>query len=350
MTTTKNPPADACQQLLRFRPVFVPRVWGGDRILTELHSGASATPPIGESWEVSDVGDDPDLHSAFRCATSSGEEEEFTLRQLLECYPADVLGSAIHDGTPAPRLPLLYKFLDAREHLSVQVHPSDEVVARLGIEGAGKTEAWIVLDADPDAFVIYGYEEGVSQEDYLRLAQSGRGQEGLRRYPVQRGDIVYLPAGTVHAIGAGILLAEIQQSSDTTYRIYDWDRVGLDGQPRQLHLDESARVPEPADAPPCPLPAAPESSPGFCDRLQGAPFQIGEFRATGSTVQLPAREDRFAILTLFDGQVEVQQGDKSATLDAGGVLFVPAAARSGELTVTGTGWGMCFEPNPAPAA
>lgn len=342
---TTRPPVEVCQQHLRFRPILVSRVWGGDRILTELHPGQEAEPPIGESWEVSDVGDDPAQHSTFEWDSPTGKHD-CTLRQLIEAFPNEVLGSTIHDGSAKPRLPLLYKFLDARKHLSVQVHPSDEVIAELGIEGAGKTEAWIILDAEPDAFVIYGFEEGVSQQDYLDFARSGRGQEGLCKKSVQRGDIVYLPAGTVHAIGAGILLAEIQQSSDTTYRIYDWDRPGMDGKPRQLHLEESAKVPEPAAAPPCPLPA-PASADGYHDRLEGAPFRIGDFRCTDTSIPLPERADRFAILTLFEGQVTVQQGDTSSVLDAGGVLFLPAAARQQPITVSGTGWGMCFEPNPA---
>ena len=347
MTMTKQPPAEVCRQLLRFRPVLVPRVWGGDRILTEFYPDqvGKVEPPIGESWEVSDVGDDPALHSTFEWQSESGTES-CTLRQLIEAFPADVMGRAIYDGSAAPRLPLLYKFLDAREHLSVQVHPSDEIIAKLGIDGAGKTEAWIILDAEPDAFVIYGFDEGVSAQDYLELAKSGRGQDGLRRYSVKRGDIVYLPAGTVHAIGAGILLAEIQQSSDTTYRIYDWDRVGMDGQPRQLHLEESAQVPAPADGPPCPLPPVPEAGQiGYCERLEGAPFTIGEFRCDGGGTDLPHRDDRFGIVTVFEGQVLLHKGDSEIALGAGDVAFLPAVARTESISVSGTGWGMFFEPN-----
>ncbi|MGE3165657.1 MAG: type I phosphomannose isomerase catalytic subunit [Planctomycetota bacterium] len=340
-----HPGVDCLLQPLRLRPIPVQRVWGGERILREVHPGLSAEPPIGESWCVSDVGADASFHSEIVWPEPCPVDAPRTLREWLLQAPREVLGARFHQPGREPRLPLLYKFIDAREALSVQVHPDDALVAELGLEGAGKTEAWIILDAAPGASIVYGLEPGLTYEGYLARARVGRGAEGLARVPVQRGDIAYLPAGTLHAIGAGVMLAEIQQSSDTTYRIYDWDRPGLDGRPRTLHLDEAARV-RPVTPPPCPLPVPAEVAPGVRVRIADAPFRLTELRLTPTVpaVTLPP-DDRFAILSVLDGQAELADGTRLAK---GEVLFYPAAARASAVTLRGTGWALWMEPT-APA-
>lgn len=327
---------------LLLEPIAVPRVWGGERILRELHPELDAEAPIGESWEVSDVGEDGTYHSVV----AGTGAERVTLRELLVASPTEVLGSAIYQPGTAPRLPLLYKFIDARDVLSVQIHPDDALAAELGGEGRGKTEAWIILDAEPGAHIVYGLEEGLGYTEYLDQAKAGRGDEGLHRVPVARGDIVYLPAGTLHAIGSGILLAEIQQSSDITYRIHDWNRMGLDGKPRQLHLDEAARV-TPIEPPPCPLPLPDGVEAGedhASMRIDGEFFTLLEIRSSGAGHTPESSSDRFAIFSCLEGQAELSHGGKTFEVPECGVVFVPAAARAEEIELRGSFWGLWMEP------
>lgn len=336
------PPHPATEAPLRLRPIPVQRVWGGERILREVHPGLEAEPPIGESWCVSDVGADPRFHSEICWPTSSPPNAPRTLNDLLAVAPREVLGASIYRPGIAARLPLLYKFIDAREALSVQVHPDDELVAERGLEGAGKTEAWIILDTVPGATIVYGLVPGLSYSDYLIAARAGRGAEGLARVEVKRGDIVFLPAGTLHAIGAGVLLAEIQQSSDTTYRIFDWNRAGLDGKPRELHLDQAAHV-RPVTPPPCPLPVPAELRPGVTVRIEDAPFRLTELRVgTKQPVSLEAA-DRFAILSVLEGDVRLPDGTR---LTRGEVLFFPGAARTQPVRLEGEAWALWMEPQP----
>ncbi|MFQ5654376.1 MAG: type I phosphomannose isomerase catalytic subunit [Planctomycetota bacterium] len=328
---------------LRLQPVPVPRVWGGERILREIHRGLAATPPIGETWEVSDVGDDPAIHSVIVEGPARGR----TLRQLIESDPRPLLGEGVLASSGSqPRLPLLFKYIDARETLSVQVHPSDRTLRELGLPGRGKSEAWLILDADAGATVIYGFEPGWDLKRSITRARLGEGGEGLRRVPVHRGDAISLPAGVVHAIGKGILLAEIQQSSDITYRIHDWDRLGLDGRPRALHLEEAARVTPPQLLPPCPLPA-PKASPGreWIPRIEEPHFSVRELRAAAAGLPFPHSGDRFAIFALLAGEASIEaEGGERIHAARGDTLLFPAAAGPCRLAAGDDAWALWMEP------
>ncbi|MEE8141743.1 MAG: type I phosphomannose isomerase catalytic subunit [Planctomycetota bacterium] len=334
---------DWSRRPLRLSPIPVTRVWGGARIQEQLHPHIGGTSPIGESWEVSDVGENPALHSVVREGPARGR----TLRELLYEDAAAILGAeAVARLSGEPRLPLLLKYVDAQQPLSVQVHPSDELVAQLKLPDCGKCEAWVVMDAIPGAWIIYGLEPGRTFPEYLAQAREGRGAEGLHQVPVQRGDVIYLPAGTVHAIGAGVLLAEIQQSSDHTFRIYDWDRVGLDGLPRQIHLEQAAHICPPEPAPPCPLPVPDNYTEGFCSRLESAPFSLSELHSKESSISFPEAAGRFAIFALLEGSAVVEPGfGAELPLRRGDVLFFPAAVetpcriRSAEEI-----WGLWMQP------
>ncbi len=296
---------------------------------------------MGESWEVSDVGDDSTLHSVV----ADGSDPPITLRELLREDPPGMLGESMSTRDGEVRLPLLFKYIDAREALSVQVHPTDDLAAKLRLDGGGKSEAWIVLDASPGATIIYGLEDGLSFAEYVKSAGAGRGAEGLRRVPVRRGDIIYLPAGTLHAIGAGVLLAEIQQSSDHTFRLYDWDRLGLDGRPRRLHLEEARLVSPPHPLPPCPLPAG-KLRGLFTSRLEGAPFTLEELRSDARMVPWPDTRQRFAIFSLLEGRALLETGlGEKLPLRPGDVLFVPAAvAAPCLLYLESPVWGLWMQP------
>ena len=242
----------------KFTPLLVERVWGGQT----LARFGKPVPPgkrIGESWEISD-------RDEAQTIVANGPDRGKTLRQLVEAHGVDaIIGTAGHGGVshaalptapvgragptaPQPRFPLLVKLLDCRERLSLQVHPPAAIAAKLN--GEPKTEMWYVLDADVDAHLIAGLRRGVSGADFIRALDQASSspiphpsslhiENCVHRFHVVKGDTFFVPSGRLHAIDAGVVFVEIQQNSDTTYRVYDWGRVGLDGKPRQLHVQES---------------------------------------------------------------------------------------------------------------
>jgi mannose-6-phosphate isomerase len=215
---------------LKFKPVFKEVIWGDQRLKTELNKDIPTDRKIGESWEVSAVKDNYSfVNNGFLAGNS--------LPELIEVYMGDLVGEKIFDKY-GQEFPLLLKFIDANDVLSIQVHPDDEL-ARSRHNSNGKTEMWYVIAAEEGAELISGFNREMDKDTYLRHLKNNTLPEILNHEKVKAGDVFFLPAGRVHAIGAGILLAEIQQTSDITYRIFDWNRVGKDGKPRQLHTDEA---------------------------------------------------------------------------------------------------------------
>lgn len=217
-------------ELLRFDPIYQNRVWGG-RALEEELGRVLPDPsiPFGESW---DLVDRPEACSVVNQGAFLGK----TLHDLWSLHRHAVFGAALM-AHPSPRFPILIKVLDAREDLSIQVHPPVKAAAQLG--GDPKSEVWFVAGAKPDARLYAGLRNGVTREQFESALEDGSVANLVHPIPVQSGDFLSIPSGRVHAIGAGILIFEVQQNSDTTYRVFDWNRVGLDGKPRQLHLTES---------------------------------------------------------------------------------------------------------------
>jgi mannose-6-phosphate isomerase len=215
--------------IFQFKPIVKELVWGGRRLETVLGKTLPAQSTFGESWEVVDLPKD-------QSEVAAGDRRGETLAALREKERASLLGSAdLLEG----RFPLLFKFIDACQTLSVQVHPDEAACARIGGAARPKTEAWHIIDREPGAVLYVGLKEGVTKAQFADAIADGTVASLLHEVEVSAGDFVYLPAGTIHAIGAGILLAEVQQSSDTTYRVFDWNRVGLDGNPRELHIEEA---------------------------------------------------------------------------------------------------------------
>jgi mannose-6-phosphate isomerase len=215
---------------LRFEPIFTTNLWGGRRLPALLDRPVPHADPIGEAWVLSDV-------DGSLSRVADGPLAGTTLRDLMAADPTRVVGRA---KAPQGRFPLLLKFLDARQELSVQVHPSDEQAGALGPGRFGKTEAWVVLDADPATSRLYaGFVEGTTAADFRAALATRTAPNTLHSFTPRPGDCVFLEAGTVHAIGSDLLLFEVQQTSDITYRLYDWDRVDArTGRPRQLHVEE----------------------------------------------------------------------------------------------------------------
>lgn len=214
---------------ISFLPVYQSRVWGGRAIASALGRTLPGGDAIGESWEIVDR---PEAQSVV-VAGSPGMEGE-TLREVVRHHSAAILGP---DWDPGRPFPILVKWLDCRERLSLQVHPPKPVAARLG--GESKTENWFIAECEPGASLIAGLAPGVTPEQFRASIDSGELEACVRRVEVQPGDSVLVESGTVHAIDAGNLILEVQENSDTTYRVYDWGRVGLDGKPRKLHVEES---------------------------------------------------------------------------------------------------------------
>ncbi|MDO9510179.1 MAG: mannose-6-phosphate isomerase [Bacteroidales bacterium] len=213
---------------LKFQTIFKEKLWGGDRLNSVLGMDFSPLPNCGEAWVVSGV-------PGFQSLVSNGFLEGNELNELVEVYMGDLVGERIYE-TYGDEFPVLIKFIDAREWLSIQVHPDDSLAHKRGLKG-GKTEMWYIIDADEKSELICGFKHKTDKETYLGQLKSGKLPELMRYEPVAAGDVFYMPAGSVHALGPGILLAEIQQTSDITYRIYDWERKDADGNPRELHTE-----------------------------------------------------------------------------------------------------------------
>ena len=212
---------------LKFKPLLKERIWGGDKLKTILgKQGKCAT--CGESWEISAVEKNVSV-------VENGFLKNNNLQEIIEIYMGDLVGDKIFDKFGL-EFPLLIKFIDANDDLSIQVHPNDKL-AHERHQSNGKTEMWYVMDANKDSALISGFNKQISTEEYVNHLNGKTLKDILNRQPVKQGDVFFIPAGRVHAIGAGILLAEIQQTSDITYRIYDWDRVDANGKHRELHTD-----------------------------------------------------------------------------------------------------------------
>ncbi|MWV44229.1 class I mannose-6-phosphate isomerase [Paenibacillus sp. HJL G12] len=297
---------------LQFQPEFKERVWGG-RALEQF----GLTPPeghIGEGWMIAD-------HPNGTTTVVNGELAGQGLDQIREQLGKEWFGSKGFSEKNG-RFPLLIKLLDCNDNLSVQVHPTDDYEG-LPKGELGKTEMWYVLDAKPDAKIIYGLKDGVTRESMKEALENGTVMDTLREVPVAAGDTFYIPAGTVHALCAGVVVAEIQQNSDTTYRIYDYDRPGLDGKPRELHIEDSLNV------------TAFEGSGATTMKTDGlaagewlqlakSPYFIVEKGIVESAWSLQTTPASFTILVICDGNGTLGWNGGSLEYKAGQCFLLPA--------------------------
>lgn len=215
---------------LKFKTIFKDKIWGGQKIKTYLHKDFGSLPNCGETWEISGVKSDVSV-------VNGGALDGESLADLLEKFKGELVGEKVyaHFGNI---FPLLVKFIDANDDLSIQVHPNDEL-AKKRHNSFGKTEMWYVIESDPGSTLISGFNKETNEQEYLDKLNSGHIMDILNREDANAGDVFFLPAGRVHTIGKGLLIAEIQQTSDITYRIYDFDRVDANGHKRELHTEEA---------------------------------------------------------------------------------------------------------------
>ena len=304
---------------LMFKPVYKNYIWGGDRIARRY--GRSLPPGIyAESWEITDRAEGINV-------VVNGSLAGKDIHELTQTYGIELL------GRPLERFPLLIKLIDSKEHLSVQVHP-DEAAAK-AVGGEAKAEMWYVLDADPGAEVFVGFQPGVNEARFREALAAGRVGDLLKHVSVHQGDIIYIPGGCVHTIGAGGLILEVQQNSDTTYRVFDWDRVGLDGKPRELHIEQAMKVIhwQGCTATP-PLPAAPAEAPLkgglIVERLRTPHFRFEELAVTGM-LDCPLNTHSFHALFLEKGLVRIKSGSVLVDVTPGTTILMPDCLKKYEM-------------------
>lgn len=299
---------------LQLKPVYKEVLWGG-RSLEQLFARTLPSPRVGESWELC-------THEHGTSIVANGCWEDLSLTEVIARQPAAILGKAYQNLT---RLPLLIKYIDANDHLSIQVHPG-EAEARTAEGEAGKSEAWYIVKADDDAEIVFGLAEGTTRETFQQAIQAGGVERLLRRVKVQTGDMVFVPAGTVHALLKGLVVCEIQQNSDTTYRIYDYDRLDSQGNKRPLHLDRALEVIRFDEQP-----AVEFSRSGLICPY----FSVEKWEIHGTREDRPG--ERFVAYCVLRGQGSVSGNGVTVELRAGATVLLPAALPAvhlaGELTL-----------------
>jgi mannose-6-phosphate isomerase len=306
---------------LTFQPIFKERVWGGRNLERLYQKSLPANAPIGESWEISDR---PGDVSVIANGPLAGKD----LRWLMEAHSKELLGAETPAGT---RFPLLVKILDAEEKLSLQVHPPAAKARSLG--GEPKTEMWYIADAGPEADLFVGLKRGVTRAEFERRVNDGTVADLFHRVPVKAGDVMFLPSGRVHAIGAGNVIFEIQQNSDTTFRVFDWNRVGLDGKPRELHVPQSLASIDFNDFEPRLIHSVYSRNVTLKVRyLVDDPL----FRVDACQVKrgqrFSIRSDGAQVIGLLRGRLELAHGETKLVLAAGQFALLPACLGRVALT------------------
>lgn len=304
-----------------FQPIFKDRVWGGRELERLYGKKIPAGAPIGEAWEISDRPNDENV-------IVNGPLAGKNLRWLMENHAAEILGQA--RPAAAGRFPLLCKILDARDKLSLQVHPPASRAAEL--KGEPKTEMWYIADAAPGAELFVGLKRGVTRMEFEKKIADGNVADCFFRVPVRAGDTMFLPSGRVHAIGAGLVIFEIQQNSDTTYRVFDWNRTGLDGKPRELHVAQSLASIDFNDFEPQLVKTNFVAEGSIQKRLlvKDPLFNVETWKLDSGAAGFLTPK-KLQIIAVTNGEAEVKDGANSATLSAGQFCLVPASLERTEI-------------------
>ena len=306
-------------QPIRFEPIFRSYIWGGDRLATQLGKKPPGSGIWAESWEIVD-------HREGESIVAEGDFAGWTLRQLIESFPNEVIGR----DAPNERFPLLLKYLDCQRVLSVQVHPDDVYGAKMTQPDRGKTEAWYVIDAEPEAKLFAGLKSGVDRQILLAAIENGETENCLHVLSPKAGDCIFIPAGTVHALGAGLMVAEIQQASDCTFRLFDWDRVDKDGQPRQLHIEQALEVIDFERGPVEFVPRTQNLASAATMLVDCDKFTLQEYACQGT---FPLESKQLAIITVPKGSAILKTGSNEFLLERGQTVLVPFACPFAELDI-----------------
>lgn len=304
---------------IKFAPILKDKIWGGQKLKTLLNK-KSDLPNIGESWEISDVEGDTSI-------VSNGSLKGQSLKQLLETYKSDLLGLKNYEIFK-DKFPLLIKFIDAKEDLSIQLHPNDELAAKRH-NSFGKTEMWYVFQADKGSNLIVGFNQDMTPEKYLKHLENKTLTEILNFDEVKEGDTYFIEVGRVHAIGAGVMVAEIQQTSDITYRVYDWDRVDANGNERELHNDLAI------DAIDFNMPdnfrVSYNKTENQSNEMVSCPYFTTNYLKVNKTLQKENHHDSFIIYMCVDGEGEIKANRFSEAIKKGETILLPAAIKNYEI-------------------
>lgn len=299
----------------KFNPIFKTKVWGGSRL--PIMAGQPPKDGVGENWILSAHGEDDSL-------ITNGFLADNTLEELIEVYMDELVGDKVFEQYQND-FPLLFKLIDAHDDLSIQVHPNDEIARKNhGPQANGKAEMWYVMQAEPGAKLVVGFKNNITQQEYDRAVNDGTIEQMLQWVEVKPGDVVFIPPGVVHAIGKGILLAEIQQSSDITYRIHDYNRRDKDGNLRPLHIKEAQEVVslELVNQPTIHYSMRPDEATPL---VQCEYFTTNLLSVTSRMRRNYQDLDSFVVLLCTQGKAEISAMNKTYTLTQGELLFVPAS-------------------------
>ena len=294
---------------IKLNPVFKDYLWGGNKLVSEYNKKCDL-PKVAESWELS-------VHKDGESIVTDGEFEGIKLSEYINNNPG-VLGKraeAFHN------FPILIKFIDAKDNLSIQVHPDDEYALKNNGE-YGKTEMWYILDCEEDSFLYYGFNKEITKEEFKDSIEKNTVLDYLNKVKVNKGDVFFIEAGTVHAIGKGIVICEIQQNSNTTFRVYDYDRIDKDGNRRPLHIKEAIEVSE--------------TKPAKNYKREGNVlakckyFTVEELAVLGKEI-LQLTDETFKSVVVTDGCGEIKSGEYNLKINKGDSIFIPAQNNSFEI-------------------
>lgn len=299
---------------LQFEPIFKERIWGGEKLKTVLNKPITSS-TIGESWELSTVKGDVSV-------VANGEWKGKSLMDLINDYPNEILGTEVY-ARFGMEFPLLFKYLDAREDLSIQVHPND-ALAKKRHNSFGKTEMWYIMQADADARIIVGFKENSNANEYLEHLNNKTLLAILDDVKVAPGDVFFLETGTVHAIGAGLVVAEIQQTSDITYRLYDFDRVDAAGATRELHVDLAL---EAINYNTVETKKEYSKSVNKSNKMVDCPYFTTNFIPLDGKITLNKDGKTFTVYMCVEGEFEIEYNESTVWYKKGDTVLIPAGIK-----------------------
>lgn len=309
-------------QPVLLKPAFKDYLWGGTRLRTEFEKDCDLN-PIAESWELS-------AHKDGQSIIASGTDAGLTLSKYIQKHGNEILGSR---GSAFDNFPILIKFIDAKSDLSIQVHPADDYA--LKVEGEyGKTEVWYVVSAEPGSKLCYGFKKEIDRDEYRARIEDNSICDVLNYVEVKSGDVFFIQPGTVHAIGGGLLICEIQQNSNTTYRVYDYDRRGADGKPRELHIDKAIEVSNLVPSVSADSSMETEKHDGYTRRvIAKCKYFTSERIEVDGCAALPLDCESFRSVVITDGNATLSIGDCEIAAKKGDSIFIPA--QSGSVKICG---------------
>ena len=311
---------------LKFNPILKEKIWGGQKITNELNKDTTGLENCGETWEISGV---PGNISVV----SNGPLTGTPLPDLIDQYQGELVGEKVYQKE-GNNFPLLVKFIDANQDLSIQVHP-DDALAQKRHQSLGKTEMWYIFQSDPGAKLIVGFNQPLSKEQYLDYFNNGRLMEVLNQEEVAADDVYFVPAGRVHTIGKGILLAEIQQTSDITYRIYDFDRVDKNGNTRELHTEQALDALDFQHYPQYKT-EYDQSSNQAVSIVNSPYFEVNRLFFDQETTRTYHHLDSFVIYVCVDGKLGIYWDGQHITMSKGEAALIPASIKTLKLIPDGS--------------